>query len=134
MWREDEAKKLKFLDCVSTFSRAVLTRSPERNLAAFLSKALLVEKIKTLKAMDEMLKALVCEDQKSNLVVLQNILESMALTPEPINTTAELPGNGVGLPSDGKSLAALLSNHTGIPGLWAWSIIHGPTHLARAQN
>ncbi|CAM4438344.1 unnamed protein product [Lepidochelys olivacea] len=140
---QDEAKTLKFLDCVSTFSRAVLTRSPERNLAAFLSKALLVEKIKelidhesvdavtgmvhqqvmlaimelsnvkpplwgmeqsnllatcfssifslppaqtiqgmeaalntkTLKAMDEMLKALVCEDQKSNLVVLQNILE-----------------------------------------------------------
>ncbi|CAM2097298.1 unnamed protein product [Caretta caretta] len=30
---------------------------------------------KTLKAMDEMLKALACEDQKSNLVVLQNILE-----------------------------------------------------------
>ncbi|CAM5081917.1 unnamed protein product [Eretmochelys imbricata] len=72
----DEAKTLKFLDCVSTFSRAILTRSPERNLAAFLSKTLLVEKIKTLKAMDEMLKALVCEDQKSNLVVLQNFLEN----------------------------------------------------------
>ncbi|CAM5081627.1 unnamed protein product [Eretmochelys imbricata] len=140
---QDEAKKLKFLDCVSTFSRAVLTRSPERNLAAFLSKALLVEKIKdlidhesvdsvtgmvrqqvmlaimelrqsegtawgmeqsnllaacfssifslppaqtiqgmeaalytkTLKVMDEMQKALVCEDQKPNLVVLQNILK-----------------------------------------------------------
>ncbi|CAM2097433.1 unnamed protein product [Caretta caretta] len=141
----DKAKKLKFLDCVSTFSRAVFTRSPERNLAAFLSKALLVEKIKelidhesidsvtgvvhqqvmlavmelskvkpllwgmeqssllatcfssifslppaqaiqgvetalntkTLKAMDEMQKALVCKDQKPNLVVLQNILKGV---------------------------------------------------------
>ncbi|XP_073169599.1 uncharacterized protein [Lepidochelys kempii] len=47
---QDETKTLKFLDCVSTFSRAVLTRSPERNLAAFLSKALLVEKIKQCEA------------------------------------------------------------------------------------
>ncbi|CAM5081571.1 unnamed protein product [Eretmochelys imbricata] len=85
---QDEAKKLKFLDCVSTFSRAVLTRSPERNLAAFLSKALLVEKIKTLKAMDEMLKALVCEDQKPNLVVLQNILEFLL----PGTTSKEVHG------------------------------------------
>ncbi|CAM4473874.1 unnamed protein product [Lepidochelys kempii] len=85
---QDETKTLKFLDCVSTFSRAVLTRSPERNLAAFLSKALLVEKIKTLKAMDEMLKALVCEDQKSNLVVLQNILEFLF----PRTTSKEVHG------------------------------------------
>ncbi|CAM4683002.1 unnamed protein product [Lepidochelys olivacea] len=31
---------------------------------------------KTLKVMDEMLKALVCEDQKPHLLVLQNILEN----------------------------------------------------------
>ncbi|CAM5081519.1 unnamed protein product [Eretmochelys imbricata] len=154
---QDEAKKLKFLDCVSTFSRAVLTRSPERNLAAFLSKALLVEKIKdlidhesvdsvtgmvcqqmmlaimelrqseatavgngtiqpahhlllkhllpasirdhpghggcsvhqgTLKVTDEMQKALVCEDQKPNLVVLQNILEFLL----PGTTSKEVHG------------------------------------------
>ncbi|CAM5123005.1 unnamed protein product, partial [Natator depressus] len=140
---QEEAKKLEFLDRVITISRAVLTRHPERNLAAFLSKALLVEKIKelidlesvdsltsgmrqqamlaimelskvkpllrgmelssllnvcfsstfslppaetnqgveaalynnTLNTMDELLKALVCEDEKPNLVVLQNIVE-----------------------------------------------------------
>ncbi|CAM5143677.1 unnamed protein product [Natator depressus] len=43
---QEEAKKLEFLDRVITISRAVLTRHPERNLAAFLGKALLVEKIK----------------------------------------------------------------------------------------
>ncbi|XP_074978764.1 maestro heat-like repeat-containing protein family member 7 [Caretta caretta] len=140
---QEEAKKLEFLDCVITISRAVLTRHPERNLAAFLGKALLVKKIKelidlesvdsltsgvrqqamlavmelskvkpllrgmelsslltvcfssvfslppaetnqgleaalynnTLNTMDELLKALVCEDEKPNLVVLQNIVE-----------------------------------------------------------
>ncbi|XP_043390800.1 maestro heat-like repeat-containing protein family member 7 [Chelonia mydas] len=140
---QEEAKKLEFLDCVITISRAVLTRHPERNLAAFLGKALLVKKIKelidlesvnsltsgvrqqamlaimelskvkpllqgmelsslltvcfastfslppantnqgveaalynnTLNTMDELLKALVCEEEKPNLVVLQNILE-----------------------------------------------------------
>ncbi|CAM5130284.1 unnamed protein product [Natator depressus] len=140
---QEEAKKLEFLDRVITISRAVLTRRPERNLAAFLGKALLVEKIKelidlesvdsltsgvrqqamlaimelskvepllqgmelsslltvcfssvfslppaetnqgveaalynnTLNTMDELLKALVCEDEKPNLVVLQNIVE-----------------------------------------------------------
>ncbi|CAM5130223.1 unnamed protein product [Natator depressus] len=140
---QEEAKKLEFLDCVITISRAALTRRPERNLAAFLGKALLVEKIKelidlesvdsltsgvrqqamlaimelskvkpllrgmelssllnlcfsstfslppaetnqgmeaalyknTLNTMDELLKALVCEDEKPNLVVLQNIVE-----------------------------------------------------------
>ncbi|CAM5122957.1 unnamed protein product, partial [Natator depressus] len=140
---QEEAKKLEFLDCVITISRAVLTRRPERNLAAFLGKALVVEKIKelidlesvdsltsgvrqqamlaimelskvkpllrgmelssllnvcfssvfslppantnqgmeaalynnTLNTMDELLKALVCEDEKPNLVVLQNIVE-----------------------------------------------------------
>ncbi|XP_039391082.1 maestro heat-like repeat family member 5 isoform X4 [Mauremys reevesii] len=129
----DEAKKLKFLDSISTLS----------NLPAFMDKALLVEKIKelidhesvdsltgvmrqqamlaimklskmklpllvltqpsllttcfssifslppahtmeeveaalytkTLKTMDEMLKALVCEDQEPNLLVLQIILK-----------------------------------------------------------
>ncbi|CAM5122854.1 unnamed protein product [Natator depressus] len=143
---QEEAKKLEFLDRVITISRAVLTRHPERNLAAFLGKALLVEKIKelidlesvdsltsgmrqqamlaimelskvkpllrgmelssllnvcfsstfslppadtnqgveaalynnTLNTMDELLKALVCEDEKPNLVVLQNIVESPA--------------------------------------------------------
>ncbi|XP_043390806.1 maestro heat-like repeat-containing protein family member 7 [Chelonia mydas] len=140
---QEEAKKLEFLDCVITISRAVLTRHPEGNLAAFLGKALLVKKIKelidlefvdsltsgvrqqamlaimelskvkpllrgmelsslltvcfastfslppantnqgmeaalynnTLNTMDELLKALVCEEEKPNLVVLQNILE-----------------------------------------------------------
>ncbi|CAM4615719.1 unnamed protein product [Lepidochelys kempii] len=140
---QEEAKKLEFLDCVITISRAVLRRHPERNLAAFLGKALLVKKIKelidlesvdsltsgvrqqamlavmelskvkpllrgmelssllticfssvfclppadtnpgveaalynnTLNTMDELLKALVCEDEKPNLVVLQNIVE-----------------------------------------------------------
>ncbi|CAM4701570.1 unnamed protein product [Caretta caretta] len=72
---QEEAKKLEFLDCVITISRAALTRHPERNLAAFLGKALLVKKIKTLNTMDELLKALVCEDEKPNLVVLQNIVE-----------------------------------------------------------
>ncbi|CAM5143656.1 unnamed protein product [Natator depressus] len=140
---QEEAKKLEFLDRVITISRAVLTRHPERNLSAFLGKALLVEKIKelidlesvdsltsgvrqqamlaimelskvkpllrgmelstllnvcfsstfslppaetnqgleaalynnTLNTMDELLKALVCEEEKPNLVVLQNILE-----------------------------------------------------------
>ncbi|CAM5130248.1 unnamed protein product, partial [Natator depressus] len=140
---QEEAKKLEFLDCVITISRATVTRHPERNLAAFLGKALLVEKIKelidlesvdsltsgvrqqamlaimelskvkpllqgmelssllnlcfsstfslppgetnqgveaalynnTLNTMDELLKALVCEDEKPNLVVLQNIVE-----------------------------------------------------------
>ncbi|CAM5134248.1 unnamed protein product [Natator depressus] len=140
---QEEAKKLEFLDCLITISRAVLTRRPERNLSAFLGKALLVEKIKelidlesvdsltsgvhqqamlaimelskvepllrgmelsslltvcfssvfslppaetnqgveaalynnTLNTMDELLKALVCEEEKPNLVVLQNILE-----------------------------------------------------------
>ncbi|CAM5130394.1 unnamed protein product, partial [Natator depressus] len=140
---QEEAKKLEFLDRVITISRAALTRHPERNLAAFLGKALLVEKIKelidlesvdsltsgvrqqamlaimelskvkpllrgmelssllnlcfsstfslppaetnqgveaalynnTLNTMDELLKALVCEDEKPNLVVLQNIVE-----------------------------------------------------------
>ncbi|XP_073169644.1 maestro heat-like repeat-containing protein family member 7 [Lepidochelys kempii] len=43
---------------------------------------------KTLKAMDEMLKALVCEDQKSNLVVLQNILEFLF----PRTTSKEVHG------------------------------------------
>ncbi|XP_039391088.1 uncharacterized protein LOC120403681 [Mauremys reevesii] len=130
---QDEAKKLKFLDSISTLS----------NLPAFMDKALLVEKIKelidhesvdsltgvmrqqamlaimklskmklpllvltqpsllttcfssifslppahtmeeveaalytkTLKTMDEMLKALVCEDQEPNLLVLQIILK-----------------------------------------------------------
>ncbi|EMP28468.1 hypothetical protein UY3_14421 [Chelonia mydas] len=36
--------------------------------------------IKTLKVMDEMLKALVCEDQKPNLLVLQNILEQLLVS------------------------------------------------------
>ncbi|CAM5122581.1 unnamed protein product [Natator depressus] len=140
---QEEAKKLEFLDRVITISRAVLTRHPDRNLSAFLGKALLVEKIKelidlesvdsltsgvrqqamlaimelskvkpllrgmelssllnlcfsstfslppaetnqgveaalynnTLNTMDELLKALVCEDEKPNLVVLQNIVE-----------------------------------------------------------
>ncbi|XP_074978781.1 maestro heat-like repeat-containing protein family member 2A [Caretta caretta] len=140
---QEEAKKLEFLDRVITISRAALMRHPEQNLAAFLCKALLVEKIKelidlesvdsltsgvrqqailavmelskvkpllrgmelsslltvcfssvfslppaetnqgveaalynnTLNTMDELLKALVCEDEKPNLVVLQNILE-----------------------------------------------------------
>ncbi|CAM5172941.1 unnamed protein product [Eretmochelys imbricata] len=140
---QEEAKKLEFLDRVITISRAALTRHPEQNLAAFLWKALLVEKIKelidlesvdsltsgvrqqamlaimelskvkpllrgmelsslltvcfssvfslppaetnqgveaalynnTLNTMDELLKALVCEDEKRNLVVLQNIVE-----------------------------------------------------------
>ncbi|XP_043390801.1 maestro heat-like repeat-containing protein family member 7 [Chelonia mydas] len=140
---QEEAKKLEFLECVITISRAVLTRHPEGNLAAFLGKALLVKKIKelidlesvdsltsgvrqqamlaimelskvkpllrgmelsslltvcfsstfslppaetnqgveaalydnTLNTMDELLTALVCEDEKPNLVVLQNILE-----------------------------------------------------------
>ncbi|CAM4620679.1 unnamed protein product [Lepidochelys kempii] len=140
---QEEAKKLEFLDRVITISRAALTRHPEQNLAAFLCKALLVEKIKelidlesvdsltsgvrqqamlavmelskvkpllrgmelfslltvcfssvfslppaetnqgveaalynnTLNTMDELLKALVCEDEKPNLVVLQNIVE-----------------------------------------------------------
>ncbi|CAM2110290.1 unnamed protein product [Caretta caretta] len=45
---QEEAKKLEFLDCVITISRAILTRHPERNLAAFLGKALLVKKIKVL--------------------------------------------------------------------------------------
>ncbi|CAM5122407.1 unnamed protein product [Natator depressus] len=140
---QEEAKKLEFLDRVITISRAALTRHPERNLSAFLGKALLVEKIKelidlesvdsltsgvrqqamlaimelskvkpllrgmelstllnvcfsstfslppaetnqgleaalynnTLNTMDELLKALVCEEEKPNLVVLQNILE-----------------------------------------------------------
>ncbi|CAM4671238.1 unnamed protein product [Lepidochelys olivacea] len=140
---QEEAKKLEFLDRVITISRAALTRHPEQNLAAFLCKALLVEKIKelidlesvdsltsgvrqqamlaimelskvkpllrgmelsslltvcfssvfslppaetnpgveaapynnTLNTMDELLKALVCEDEKRNLVVLQNIVE-----------------------------------------------------------
>ncbi|XP_039390312.1 maestro heat-like repeat-containing protein family member 7 [Mauremys reevesii] len=103
---QDEAKKLKFLDSISTL----------RSLPAFMNKALLVEKIKelidhesvdsltgvmrqqamlaimklrmlflgeaqrslpqpTLKTMDEMLKALVCEDQEPNLLVLQIILK-----------------------------------------------------------
>ncbi|CAM4620013.1 unnamed protein product [Lepidochelys kempii] len=44
----EEAKKLEFLDRVITISRAALTRHPEQNLAAFLCKALLVEKIKEL--------------------------------------------------------------------------------------
>ncbi|XP_039391081.1 uncharacterized protein LOC120403678 isoform X3 [Mauremys reevesii] len=132
---QDEAKKLKFLDSISTLS----------NLPAFMDKALLVEKIKelidhesvdsltgvmrqqamlaimklskmklpllvltqpsllttcfssifslppahtmeeveaalytkTLKTMDEMLKALVCEDQEPNLLVLQIILKEV---------------------------------------------------------
>ncbi|CAM5172903.1 unnamed protein product [Eretmochelys imbricata] len=140
---QEEAKKLEFLDRVITISRAALTRHPEQNLAAFLCKALLVEKIKelidlesvdsltsgvrqqamiaimelskvkpllqgmelssllticfssvfslppaetnqgveaalynnTLNTMDELLKALVCEEEKRNLVVLQNIVE-----------------------------------------------------------
>ncbi|CAM4671203.1 unnamed protein product [Lepidochelys olivacea] len=134
---QEEAKKLEFLDRVITISRAALTRHPEQNLAAFLCKALLVEKIKelidlesvdsltsrvrqqamlaimelskvkpllramelsslltvcfssvfslppaetnqgveTLNTMDELLKTLVCEDEKRNLVVLQNIME-----------------------------------------------------------
>ncbi|CAM4671518.1 unnamed protein product [Lepidochelys olivacea] len=140
---QEEAKKLEFLDRVITISRAALTWHPEQNLAAFLCKALLVEKIKelidlesvdsltsgvrqqamlaimelskvkpllwgmelcslltvcfssifslppaetnqgleaalynnTLNTMDELLKALVCEDEKRNLVVLQNIVE-----------------------------------------------------------
>ncbi|CAM4320473.1 unnamed protein product [Lepidochelys olivacea] len=140
---QEEAKKLEFLDRVITISRAALTRHPEQNLAAFLCKALLVEKIKelidlesvdsltsgvhqqamlaimelskvkpllrgmelsslltvcfssvfslppaetnpgveaapynnTLNTMDELLKTLVCEDEKRNLVVLQNIVE-----------------------------------------------------------
>ncbi|CAM4671182.1 unnamed protein product [Lepidochelys olivacea] len=72
---QEEAKKLEFLDRVITISRAALTRHPEQNLAAFLCKALLVEKIKTLNTMDELLKALVCEDEKPNLGVLQNIVE-----------------------------------------------------------
>ncbi|CAM5130576.1 unnamed protein product [Natator depressus] len=143
---QEEAKKLEFFDRVITISRAALTRHPERNLAAFLGKALLVEKIKelidlesvdsltsgvrqqamlaimelskvkpllwgmelssllnlcfsstfslppaetnqgveaalynnTLNTMDELLKALVCEDEKPNFVVLQNIVESPA--------------------------------------------------------
>ncbi|CAM4616363.1 unnamed protein product [Lepidochelys kempii] len=143
---QEEAKKLEFLDRVITISRAALTRHPEQNLAAFLCKALLVEKIKelidlesvdsltsgvrqqamlaimelskvkpllrgmelsslltvcfssvfslppaetnpgveaapynnTLNTMDELLKTLVCEDEKRNLVVLQNIVESPA--------------------------------------------------------
>ncbi|CAM4671526.1 unnamed protein product [Lepidochelys olivacea] len=142
---QEEAKKLEFLDRVITISRAALTRHPEQNLAAFLCKALLVEKIKelidlesvdsltsgvrqqamlaimelskvkpllrgmelssllticfssvfslppaetnqgveaapynnTLNTMDELLKALVCEDEKPNLVVLQNIVEGV---------------------------------------------------------
>ncbi|CAM2095293.1 unnamed protein product [Caretta caretta] len=45
---QEEAKKLEFLDRVITISRAALTRHPEQNLAAFLCKALLVEKIKEL--------------------------------------------------------------------------------------
>ncbi|XP_039378905.1 uncharacterized protein LOC120397270 [Mauremys reevesii] len=132
---QDEAKKLKFLDSISTL----------RSLPAFMNKALLVEKIKelidhesvdsltgvmrqqamlaimklskmklpvriltqpsllatcfssifslppahtmeeveaalytkTLKTMDEMLKALVCEDQEPNLLVLQIILKEV---------------------------------------------------------
>ncbi|CAM5130537.1 unnamed protein product [Natator depressus] len=140
---QEEAKKLEFLDRVITISGAVLRRHPDRNLSAFLGKALLVEKIKelidlesvdsltsgmrqqamlaimelskvkpllrgmelssllkvcfsstfslppaetnqgmeaalynnTLNTMDELLKALVCEDEKPNLVVLQNIVE-----------------------------------------------------------
>ncbi|CAM4620005.1 unnamed protein product [Lepidochelys kempii] len=140
---QEEAKKLEFLDRVITISRAALTRHPEQNLAAFLCKALLVEKIKelidlesvdsltsgvrqqamlaimelskvkpllrgmelsslltvcfssvfslppaetnqgveaalynnTLNTMDELLKALVCEGEKPNLGVLQNIVE-----------------------------------------------------------
>ncbi|XP_067387535.1 maestro heat-like repeat-containing protein family member 7 [Emydura macquarii macquarii] len=140
---QDEAKKLKFLESISTLSRAVSTRSPEGNLDAFICKSLLVEKIKvlihqesidslasavrqqamlavmelskvkpplgdmeqssllticflsvfslppadtrqeveaalytkTLEAMDQMLKALMCEDEKPNLLELQNILE-----------------------------------------------------------
>ncbi|CAM4671210.1 unnamed protein product, partial [Lepidochelys olivacea] len=110
---QEEAKKLEFLDRVIPISRAALTRHPEQNLAAFLCKALLVEKIKskvkpllrgmvltvcfssvfslppaetnqgveaalfnnTLNTMDELLKTLVCEDEKRNLVVLQNIME-----------------------------------------------------------
>ncbi|CAM5122821.1 unnamed protein product [Natator depressus] len=140
---QEEAKKLEFLDRVITISGAVLRRRPDRNLSAFLGKALLVEKIKelidlesvdsltsgmrqqamlaimelskvkpllrgmelssllkvcfsstfslppaetnqgmeaalynnTLNTMDELLKALVCEDEKPNLVVLQNIVE-----------------------------------------------------------
>ncbi|CAM4688026.1 unnamed protein product [Lepidochelys olivacea] len=140
---QEEAKKLEFLDRVITISRAAPTRHPEQNLAAFLCKALLVEKIKelidlesvdsltsgvrqqamlaimelskvkpllrgmelsslltvcfssvfslppaetnqgveaalynnTLNTMDDLLKALVCEDEKRNLVVLQNIVE-----------------------------------------------------------
>ncbi|CAM4619598.1 unnamed protein product [Lepidochelys kempii] len=143
---QEEAKKLEFLDRVITISRAALTRHPEQNLAAFLCKALLVEKIKelidlefvdsltsgvrqqamlaimelskvkpllrgtelsslltvcfssvfslppaetnqgmeaalynnTLNTMDELLKTLVCEDEKRNLVVLQNIVECPA--------------------------------------------------------
>ncbi|CAM4318232.1 unnamed protein product [Lepidochelys olivacea] len=139
---QEEAKKLEFLDRVITISRAALTRYPEQNLAAFLCKALLVEKIKelidlesvdsltsgvrqqamlaimelskvkpllrgmelsslltvcfssvfslppaetnpgvegapynnTLNTMDELLKTLVCEDEKCDLVVLQNIV------------------------------------------------------------
>ncbi|CAM4318177.1 unnamed protein product [Lepidochelys olivacea] len=144
---QEEAKKLEFLDRVITISRAALTRHPEQNLAVFLCKALLVEKIKelidlesvdsltsgvrqqamlavmelskvkpllrgmelfslltvcfssvfslppaetnqgveaalynnTLNTMDELLKALVCEDEKPNLVVLQNIVEGTML-------------------------------------------------------
>ncbi|CAM4620697.1 unnamed protein product, partial [Lepidochelys kempii] len=140
---QEEAKKLEFLDRIINISRAALTRHPEQNLAAFLCKALLVEKIKelidlesvdsltsgvrqqamltimelskvkpllrgtelsslltvcfssvfslppaetnqgmeaalynnTLNTMDELLKTLVCEDEKRNLVVLQNIVE-----------------------------------------------------------
>ncbi|CAM4318698.1 unnamed protein product, partial [Lepidochelys olivacea] len=142
---QEEAKKLEFLDRIITISRAALTRHPEQNLAAFLCKALLVEKIKelidlesvdsltsgvrqqamlaimelskvkpllrgtelsslltvcfssvfslppaetnqgmeaalynnTLNTMDELLKTLVCEDEKRNLVVLQNIVEHL---------------------------------------------------------
>ncbi|XP_075766290.1 maestro heat-like repeat-containing protein family member 7 isoform X3 [Pelodiscus sinensis] len=140
---QDEAEKLMFLNCVSTLSRAVSAQSPEGNLDAFISKALLVERIKmlihhepvnaltgrvrqqamltlmelskvkpplqgldqgsllavcfssvfslppaetmqgaeadlytqTLEAMDGMLKALMCKDEKPDLVELQNILE-----------------------------------------------------------
>ncbi|CAM4441887.1 unnamed protein product [Caretta caretta] len=43
---------------------------------------------KTLKALDEMRKALVCKDQKPNLVVLQNILEFLL----PRTTSKEVHG------------------------------------------
>ncbi|XP_074833345.1 maestro heat-like repeat-containing protein family member 7 [Carettochelys insculpta] len=140
---QEEAEKLKFLDCVSVLSKAASAGSPEGTLEGLVSKAQLVEKIAvlihqepvtsltgpvrqqallaitelskvkpplrgveeanllalcfssvfslppaetvqaqeaalytpTLKAMDGMLKALVCEDEKPNLGQLQNILE-----------------------------------------------------------